>query len=280
VPTQPKLGPALLKRRLGEELRQLRQAAGITVPHVAAELGSSEAKIRHLENGRNVPSKPDLTVMVGLYQAPATMREELEELRQAANSRGWWSSYRLPASLHNYVGLEADATSIRSFELELIPGLLQTAAYAREVHMLGPHLNDPDDVERKVSARIKRQELLTGEHPVELHAVISEAAFHRLRGSAIAAEQFRHLLDMARRPNVTISILPFSSGMHQSMSGNFVLLEFPVDVAQPVAYFDYAFGGHLEYDPYTVRQMIDRYDELAHRALNPKDSVEFLASWL
>lgn len=274
------LGPALLKRRLGEELRKLRHAAGIDVPRAAAELGSGEAKVRHVENGRNVPSKPDLTVLLALYEAPAQVRKDLHELRQAAGRRGWWSGYRLPSWLHNYVGMESDASLIRSFELELIPGLLQTEAYARRVHTLGPNLADPDNVERMVQARLKRQEALTGAHPVEFRSVISEAAFHRMHGSTFAADQYRRLLAMAERPNITIRVLPFAKRLHQSMSGGFILLSFPDDSSAPVAFVDYALGGQMEHDHGVVAQLSEIYDELVNRSLGPEDSVEFIGEWL
>jgi len=274
------LGPALLKRRLGEELRKLRIAADVTVAQTAAELGSSEAKVRHLENGRNVPSKPDLTVMIGLYDA-AGKHDDLEELRQAAAMRGWWSSYRLPGWLHNFVGMEADASIIRNFELELIPGLLQTEDYAREIHALGTHLDhDARTVDRLVKARLKRQELLTREQPATFHGVISEAALYRLSGNEFAAGQGRHLMEMAKRPNVTLTVLPFAKRLHPSMSGGFILLNFPDDSSAPVAYSDYAFGGQMEHEPNVVAQLSKVFDELAERALSEKESAEVIGDWL
>jgi transcriptional regulator with XRE-family HTH domain len=282
VPQQPNLGPAILKRRLGDELRTLRQAAKVTVSQAAAELGSSEAKVRHMENGRNVPSKPDLTVMIALYGSSAQVHESLEELRQAANSRGWWSSYRLPPWLHNLVGLESDATLIRNFDLELLPGLLQTEAYARMINTVGPRVYPPDEVDRHVAARLKRQELLDGARGVTYHAIISEAAFYRLRGTStdIAAEQYRHLTMMAERPNVTVQVLPFAAGFHESMAGTFVLLSFPRGVSTPVAYFEYPFGGQLEHDPQVVSRLSEVHDSLSERALGTKDSADFIAGFI
>jgi hypothetical protein len=164
-----------------------------------------------VENGRNVPSKPDLTVMISLYRASAADHEQLEELRQAASGRGWWSSYRLPTWFQTHVGLEADAVTIRNFELEMLPGLLLTEAYARVIHTVGPREFNPTEVDRLVEVRLKRQELITEAAGVTYHAVISEAAFHRLHGAGteIAAKQCRHLINMAERPNVTIQVLRF-----------------------------------------------------------------------
>jgi transcriptional regulator with XRE-family HTH domain len=281
VPTTPDAGPALLKKRLGEELRKLRMAAEVTVVRTASELGCGEGKVRHMENGRNVPSKSDLTVMVALYSAPADVHEELEELRKAATKRGWWSSYRLPTWLHNYVGMEADATLIRAFELELIPGLLQIEDYAQDVGMRGgPKKRDPEEVERGVRARLKRQEILTGDSPATYHAVISEGALHRVKGTSYAAAQYRHLLEMARRPNVTIAVLPFSANLHLSMAGGFTLLDFPAGVSAPVAYYDHVTGGQLEHDPTVVARLSEAYDELAARAMGSDGTTAFIGRWL
>jgi hypothetical protein len=260
----------------------LRLGADVTVAQAAGELGSSEAKVRHMENGRNVPSKPDLTVMIGLYGATAKVHEELEELRQAAASRGWWSSYRLPTWLHNFIGLESDASAIRNLDLELIPGMLQTEAYARMINAVGPRVYQPDEVDRLVAARLQRQELLRGPRAVTYHSIISEAAFHRLHGTStnIASEQFRHLAAMAERPNVTVQVLPFSAGFHESMAGSFVLLAFPRGVSTSVAYLEYAVGGQLEHDPKIVSRLSDVHDSLGERALSAKDSIDFITRWI
>jgi transcriptional regulator with XRE-family HTH domain len=280
VPSSSGPGPAVLKKRLGEQLRTLRVAAGVTVSQTAAELGCGEGKVRHMENGRNVPSKPDLTVMVALYGASAEKHEDLEELRKAAGSRGWWSAYQLPTWLHNYVGLEADATRIRNFELELIPGLLQIPEYAREVHTMGPMILTPEDINRKVAARLKRQELLVGDEPVTYHAAISEAALHRLKNTEYAEAQYRHLLRMATRPNITIAVLPFSKRLHQSMAGGFILLDFPPDISSPVAYYDQVTGGQLIHDARDVARLSEVYGELTALAMSTDDTVTFMETWL
>jgi uncharacterized protein DUF5753/helix-turn-helix protein len=257
----------------------LRVAAGVTVSRTAAELGCGEGKVRHMENGRNVPSKPDLTVMIALYFATAEQHEELEELRQAASRRGWWSAYRLPSSLHNYVGLEADATLIRNFEVELIPGLLQTPDYARDAHAVGPKILDPDDLARKVAARLRRQERLTGDKAVTYHAVISEAALCRLKWTEYAENQYRHLLEMASRPNITIVVLPFSKRLHPSMAGGFILLDFPPNVSAPVAFYDHATGGQLIHDTDDVIRLSEVYEELTTTSMAADETIAFLKRW-
>jgi hypothetical protein len=233
-----------------------------------------------MENGRNVPSKPDLTVMIALYRASPDEHEALEDLRKAAGSRGWWSTYRLPTWLHNFVGLEADATLIRNFEVELIPGLLQISEYAREVHTIGPKVLAREDVERKVAARLKRQELLSDDNAVTFHAILSEAALHRLKGTEYAERQYRHLLKMAEKPNITIMILPFERRLHQSMAAGFILLDFPPGISEPVAYYDHTTGGQLIHDARDVARLSEVYDELSALSMSADDTATFIAKWV
>lgn len=252
----------------------------MTVTRTAEELGCGEGKVRHMENGRNVPSKPDLTVMIALYGASSAQHEVLEELRKTATSRGWWSAYRLPTWLHNYVGLEADSTRIRNFELEVIPGLLQLEPYIREVQMAGPEILENEEVERQVAARVKRQELLSSTPPVTFQTVFSEAALHRLRGADYAEDQYRHLLTMAGKPNVTISVLPFSKRLHQSLAGGFTVLDFPSGISSPVAYYDHVAGGQLISDAGQVARLSEVYEELFATAMSPDETSAFITQWL
>lgn len=269
------------KRRLGEELRKLRIAADISTSEVAAELGCSEAKIRHVEGGRNAPSKADLTVMMGLYGVPNDVHAALEEMRREAGQRGWWAQYRLPSWLQNYVGVEADAHRVRAFALELVPGLAQTPEYARAVHVLGAHMTQPAEVDRWVNARMKRQARLTAaDNPLELHAVISEAALARFRGTEFAADQYRHLVTLGARDNVTMQVLPFSTKLHPSMSGSFVTLAFDEGVSEPIAYLEYALGGTLVDDLPAVARLDAMFDRLSEAALSAEDSARYIAEWI
>jgi transcriptional regulator with XRE-family HTH domain len=278
VPSSSGPGPAVLKKRLGDQLRALRIAAGVTVAQTAAELGCGEGKVRHMENGRNVPSKPDLTVMMTLYEA-TERHHDLEELRTAASRRGWWSAYRLPSWLHSYVGLEADATLIRNFELEVIPGLLQIESYARDIQTLGPEVLEPEEVERMVSARLRRQELLNDENSVAYHAIFSEGALHRLKGMEYAEAQYRHLLTMGEKPNVTVRLLPFSKCLHPGMGGGFIVLDFPPGISSRVAYGDHIAGGQLITDAGQVARLSEAYDELTALAMSPEDTAAFVSKW-
>jgi hypothetical protein len=171
--------------------------------------------------------------------------------------------------------------TVRNFELEMLPGLLLTEAYARVIHTVGPREFNPTEVDRLVEVRLKRQELITEAAGVTYHAVISEAAFHRLHGAGteIAAKQCRHLINMAERPNVTIQVLRFEAGLHPSMAGDFALLTFPRETSKPVAYFEYAFGGQLENDRRVVDQVSTVYNKLTSASLDVGDSIDFISRW-
>lgn len=273
-------GPSIRKRQLGAALRQLRTDAGANREEIAVVLGCSPTKVTYLESGRNVIGKTELIVLIQHYgPAAAGKLEALEELRQEAGKRGWWSTARLPEWLANYVGLETEASSVRSFELELIPGLLQTEEYAREIHVLRGQ--PPDDLERRVKARLRRQERLTANDPLQLSAVISEAALARCaRQPNVAAEQFRQLLDWARRPNIDIHVLPFGAGLHSGMSGAFTLLSFPEGLLPNAGWQEYALGGHIIDDPADVASLTTLYEEIREQALGCDESLSLLAEFI
>jgi hypothetical protein len=181
---------------------------------------------------------------------------------------GWWSTARLPEPLAKYVGLESESSSVRSFELELIPGLLQTEAYARELHILrGTHT--PDDLDRRVKARLRRQERLTSSSdPLQLCAVLSEAALHRcIRYPSVAQEQFSQLIDWARLPHIDIRVLPFGVGLHRGMAGAFSLLSFPDGLLPDAGWQENPLGGHVIEDPTDVQFLATLFEELRGQAL-------------
>jgi transcriptional regulator with XRE-family HTH domain len=271
------LGPTMRRKQLGAELRRLREAAGLRMEDAAAALDCARSRISHIETGRNAVRKPDLEVLLRLYGATGRL-EALEELRREGTRRGWWSIYRLPEWLQAYIGFEADATSVRALELELIPGLLQTEAYARAVHVAGHHMTPSAEVESRVAARMQRQARLTAVAPLELSVVVSEAALRRaLALGSVGIEQLDHLTASAKLPNVHFQVLPFSVGVHRSMSGSFALLAFAPGVSPDIAYQEYAVGGHLVDDQDAVRLLVSLYDELRDQALDADESLTFVS---
>lgn len=275
----PPLGPTMRRRQLGAELRRLRNSAGITMENAAAVLDCARSRIGHIENGRNSIRKPELKVILDLYGASDEEHEALEELRQEASKRGWSSTYRLPSWLKRYVELETDATTMRSFEGELIPGLLQTEHYARRIHEVAAHLIKPTDLDRLVAARMRRQSRLTDDQaPLDFSAVVSEAAFRRALGDVeIGPAQLTHIIELARRPNVTLHMLPYATGLHASMSGSFAVLTFDPTVAPPFGYQEHAIGGHIVDDRDAVSQLVDLWELLRGQALPPDESLRWLS---
>jgi transcriptional regulator with XRE-family HTH domain len=266
------------RRQLGAELRRLRNSAGITMEHAAAVLDCARSRIGHIENGRNSIRKPELKVLLDLYGASGEEHEHLEELRQEASKRGWSSTYRLPSWLKRYVELETDAVTMRSFEGELIPGLLQTEDYARRVHLAAGDLIKPADLDRLVAARMRRQSRLTDDTPLELSTVVSEAAFRRTLGDAeVGPQQLAHVTELAQRPNITLHVLPYAAGLHASMSGSFAVLTFAPGVAPPFGYQEHAIGGHVVDDRDAVNQLMGLWELLRSQALSPEDSLRWLS---
>nr|CTQ94815.1 Putative DNA-binding protein [Kibdelosporangium sp. MJ126-NF4] len=264
------------KRALGKELRRLREAAEMNTAVAAAELDCSEAKVRHIENGRNVAKKTELSALVRLYGGGTAELAVLEEIRKKASKPGWWSTAKLPPYMQTYVGAETDAKTLSTFTLEIVPGLLQTEEYIRDLNkLLGA-----TDIDRIVNVRARRQQrLFDKEEPLRLHAVCSEAAVRRMASAPYAKAQVRHLIEMSERPNVVFQILPFDTGMHVSMTGGFVLLDFDPEVSMPAVYLEYLVGGGFIDDEATVSEMNRRFTALHEVAMSPQDSVRFIKKW-
>jgi transcriptional regulator with XRE-family HTH domain len=270
------------RRQLGAELRALRTSAGITMDHAAAVVDCARSRIGHIENGRNSIRKPELKVLLDLYGASDEEHETLEELRQQASKRGWTSTYRLPSWLKRYVELETDAATLRSFESEFIPGLLQTEAYARRLHEVAGPLVKPADIDKLVAARMRRASRLTDEQaPLDYAAVVSEAAFRRALGEAeIGPAQLAHVLELARRPNVTLHVLPFTAGLHATTAGSFMLLTFDPGVAPPFGYEEHTTSGGVMDDPREIQQLAEVWELLRSQALTAEQSLTWLSELL
>lgn len=270
----------LRRLMLGKSLEQWRESAGVTRANIAAELGCTPDRVRHLESGRNTPSRPDLIVMCSVYGVPDDEREALLETRSEAQQSGWWQTYRLPRWLGNYVLLESEATRVRNWEAELIPGLLQTEAYARRVAVGDPAASDAE-VAKRVAARLRRQGRLTeSKDPLDLAAVMSESAVQRCAAERdLADEQLTHLLSVGERPNVSIRILPSSSGLHRAMAGGFVLLNFPQETWPETGHQEYNVGGHLVDDREAVQSLATLFDGLREQALSEEASARLISQY-
>jgi len=223
-------GPTVQRLVLGGHLRRLREEAGMTTERAALSIRGSHSKISRMEHGRVGFKERDIADLLTLYGVGAgdDEREALLTLAREANTPGWWQAYAdiLPHWVEPYFGLEAAASVIREYELQFVPGLLQTEDYARAVARLG-NVATEEEVARRATARISRQEILRRDNPPKLWAVLDEGALRRvIGGPEVMRAQLRYLIEMCDHPAVTLQILPFSAGPHRAMGGPFTILRF------------------------------------------------------
>lgn len=268
--------PTVRGRRLCRELKRLREAAGLSIEEASRRLDFSKSKLSRIENGRSRVITDDLEDMLDLYNVPSPKREALINLGREARRRGWWTKYA-DVFTGSYIGLESEAAKIR-VNAHLVPGFLQTEEYAREIiARTGPAL-DAAEIERRVAARMARQQaLLSRSDPPEIHIIFDESALRRLVGGPeVMRRQLAALTEAAERPNVTLQVLSFAVGGHAGAEGEFVILVFPDPEDAPVAYVEGLMGDvYIESD-----EEIDRFnlawDHMLEVALDPNASLAFL----
>jgi hypothetical protein len=278
-PVEPVSSPTVLRMVLGGQLRKLREAAEITPDRAGYEIRASRSKMSRLENGRVSFKERDVADLLTLYGVTDDReREHMLLLARNANSQGWWAKFDdvMPDWFETYVGLEQATSLIRSYELQFVPGLFQTEEYARAVTVLGHRSASPAEIERRVSLRIKRQQLLTGPEP-RVWAVIDESALRRpLGGSDVMRAQLRHLIEVAELPQVTLQLMPFDRGGHSAAGGSFAILRFAEADLPDIVYIEQLTGA-LYLDRY---EEIDHYREvmnsLSAEAETPADSEKML----
>src|SRR5690242_17902845 len=274
-------GPTVPRMLVGIELRRYRDAAGITPDQAAYEIRASRSKISRMENGLVRFKERDVTDLLTLYGiTDEQTRSALVTLTRQANTPGWWSRYGdiMADWFESYLGLETAASVIRTFELQFVNGLFQTEDYARAVTMLGHTSAAADEIERRVSLRLKRQELLAGPEPPQVWSVIDEGALHRpVGGPAVMRAQLEHLIEVAGLRHVTIQVVPFGRGGHAAAGGSFTVLRFSEADVPDVVYIEQLTSA-LYLDR---RDDVDHYMEvmshLTTEALTPANSARFLA---
>lgn len=276
-------GSSAQLRRLGAELRRLREAAGRTQADVGSAIGRTHTTLVNWERGKTKISKSDLVCLLAELRAPAELRKGLEQLRDDS-SRGpsQWVTYGLPDWLRPLVSFEEDAVAIDTFEPVLVPGLLQTEEYARAIHTTGRHQTAPEYVERWVAARMQRQRRLHGPDSVKLHAVISEAVLRlEVGGATVFTRQLEALLDATSADNITVRVLEAANGGYGGVASNYTLLRFAQpSIDPPLGYFDGPLGGYMVGDEGDVATMLSMFDDVSRLALSEADSVELLAATL
>ena len=275
--------PTVRRRRLGSELRRLREAASRSLEDAAEVLECSRSKISRIELGYLGISVRDVRDLLDHYGVDdEKLRSHLAALARDGKKRGWWDAYGqiIAPAYTNYLGLEADAEYLRTFESILIPGLLQTEAYSRAVIRANPALVSDEVIDTLQKVRVERQAILTrGETPVRFWAIIGEAALRTpIGGADVMRAQLDHLTDMVKLPNVTLQVLPYSIGAHAGLSGPFVIFSFPdaPNGAGPVFLETLTSSLFVE-----TRNEVDGYtlvfDDLRSSALNPADSLEYIS---
>ncbi|SCL34609.1 Helix-turn-helix domain-containing protein [Micromonospora nigra] len=223
-------GPTVLRMMLGAQLRRLRESSGVSREGAGWEIRASESKISRMELGRVGFKERDVADLLTLYGVTAAHeRAALLKLARDANSPGWWHRYGdiLPSWFQSYLGLEAAAALIRTYEVQFVPGLLQTPEYARAVVLLGHGRASQEQVDRRVDLRMRRQDLLRRPQPPQLWAVVDEAALRRpMGGPEVMRGQLEALIEATRAPTVRLQIIPFAAGGHAAAGGAFTILRF------------------------------------------------------
>jgi transcriptional regulator with XRE-family HTH domain len=283
ITAQPGSGPTVLRILLGSQLRMLREVKGITREEAGYAIRASGSKISRMELGRVSFKERDVTDLLRLYGVDEDEAATLVELAIQANSPGWWHKYGdvLPDWFQVYVGLEEAASLIRLYEVQFVPGLLQTADYARAVVQLGQPGAAPAEIERRISLRLARQELLTKPGGPRLWAIVDEAALRRpIGGMEVMRAQLVQLLEATEQPQVTLQVMPFRSGGHAAEAGAFTIMRFPEPDLPDVVYLEQLTSA-LYLDK---RDDVEKYTEVMERlsveAESPERSVHILSGML
>jgi transcriptional regulator with XRE-family HTH domain len=227
---QPRFIATARLKRLGAALRSLRAASELTVEQVAQRLGWSGSKVSRIETAKQIASPDDVRELVTLYALSPDEIEKYVAIARKAKERDWWHRYDdvLPEWFESYLGLEAEASKINTYESDLVPGLLQTEQYAAAVLGAFPLRTTPEEMERAVDLRRARQARLADSNPLILDVVISETVLRRaIGGPAVMRQQLEHLTEMIEWPNITIRVVPFAATEHPGINGAFSVLEFP-----------------------------------------------------
>ncbi len=265
---------------LGSQLRRFREAAAITPERAGYEIRASRSKISRLENGRVRLKSRDMTDLLTLYGVTdEDLRSKFLDLVRQSNTPDWWAKYSdiLPDWFETYLGLEAAAATIRSFEVQFVHGLFQTGDYARAVTRLRRKTDPSDEIERRVSLRLKRQDLLTRPDPPKIWSVMDEAVLRRPVGSpAVMRAQFQRLIEVAELPHVTLQVVSFASGSHAAESGSFTVLRFEEQDLPDVVYIEQLTGAIYLDQRSDVERYLEVMDELSCEALTPNETTRFI----
>lgn len=277
--TTPRTSPTVRRRRLAAELRELRKASGKSREAVAEHIGVAPSTITRIENADSSAPVPTVAAMLDFYGVTGAEKEDWVTVAKQARRRGWWSQYgdTIPDWFKFYVGLEEEASEIRSYQPEVVFGLLQTEDYARSLMLSEVEPLSEDELDRKVKLRLKRQERLAGPDAPKLWIVLNEAAVRReVGGRAVTAAQLRRLAEVSGNSRVMLQVLPFSAGAHPANDGAFNILGFPEPRDQDVVYVQSRRGGLYLEEPGDLSEYTEIFNHLRARALGPDESREMI----
>ncbi|MGP2436078.1 helix-turn-helix domain-containing protein [Streptomyces sp. JW3] len=273
----------VLGRQLGDELRRLRDVAGVSMAEAAELLDCTKGKISRMENGHVPVRAPDLNALMQAYQVedPET-RGRLQAMALRANRRrrdGWWHQYAavLGEPYRDQIELEAICDSVRTYEVQLVPGLLQTAEYGRAVTVASRAWTTREEIDQFVQVRLARQRRLTGEEPMSLWAVLAEGVLRQhVGGPSVMRAQLEHLAAMAERPNISVQVLPYSRGAHSGMFGPYLLLSFPQVTSLDLVLTETPSGNIWMERESSVEYYRTLFDDARTTALPPTESLALI----
>ncbi|WP_433243449.1 helix-turn-helix domain-containing protein [Streptosporangium sp. CA-135522] len=280
LPRTRRQPPTVRLRRLAAELRRLREEAGLSQTEVTEKTDVNLATLHRIETAKAKPQLRTLNALLDTYGVTGDRRADLVALQKEAKQRGWLHGFEvdLPDPYSAYIGLEAEAREAINYESLFIPGLLQTEDYARAViRGVLPAATD-EEVANRFTARMQRQALLEGDSPLRLWAILDQAALCRTVGSnAIMHEQFTHLAQQAKRPHITVQVIPFSAGAHPGMPGSFIMLKFDADGPDVIHIDSMARGLFLEKEA-DLRRYNGICEHLRAIALSPAETITLITS--
>lgn len=268
------LKPTWRSVRLGQDLRRLREKAKLQSLDVAEQLGWDRSKVSRIENAKVYVTPADVEAMLDLYGANTPTKSSLLSLAKDAGKRGWWTAYG-DVFGGSYVDMEDLAIEIDDWENYVVPGILQTAEYARELLRGGLPGAPDEEIERRLRARMARKPLLHREKPPKLHVVLDESVFRRMQSDrAILAGQVRALLDAP--PNVIVQVLPFTAPWTAGTEGSCVVLKFDKHLSPPKAYVDSAGGDVYIESVEGVQRCTFVFDAVSKAAMSPEETAKWL----
>lgn len=271
--------PTVRRRRLAAELRRLREKAQLTIEDVAEKLECSTSKISRIETEHVGVTPKDARELLKLYGVPDDQLEALVQLSKEARKKGWWHAYN-EVFTGAFVGLEAEASSLRAYQALLVPGLMQTQDYMRAVIRAARPDATAAQVDKRVKARLARQQLITETDPPSYWAVIDEAVLCRsVGGGDVMRSQLEWLAARATLPHVTIQVLPFAAGAHAGMEGPFLILGFPEQADPDVVYVDNTTAGIYLEEPAEILRYTLMFDHLRAAAMSPDESLRRITEY-